>query len=60
MEYLYFFANATVSMWIVEYLTEHSELSLDDIAHGKPNREDIEAFKQQFIQGSGSCPKSLR
>ncbi|MGB7417277.1 MAG: hypothetical protein WA902_23985 [Thermosynechococcaceae cyanobacterium] len=30
------------------------------VAHGKPHREDIAAFQQQFIQGVGSCPKSLR
>lgn len=30
------------------------------VAHGKPSREEIEAYQQHFIQGLGACPKSLR
>jgi len=29
------------------------------ISHGSPQREDIEAFRQQFIHGLGYCPQHL-
>jgi hypothetical protein len=129
MEYFNFFPNATVSIGVIEYLTQHPELFLDCVtvvhfpegwlirirltrslasqleanflavmsefgeicipsipmraafnelsegqtptkvmqqygiaivAHGKPDRTEIEDFRQQFIQGVGTCPKSLR
>lgn len=129
MEYLYFFDNASLSIWVIEYLQQCRGLSLEvvtviylsggwlirikfqewldpksdanfravmdefgyacvpsmammaalkDLAdgqnpttvmqhyqieivtHGQPSREEIEAFQQQFILGSRSCPKSLR
>jgi hypothetical protein len=29
------------------------------VAHGSPEREEIEAFRQQFVQGLGYCPQTL-
>jgi hypothetical protein len=29
------------------------------IAHGQPDLSEIEAFRQQFIQGLGYCPETL-
>jgi hypothetical protein len=29
------------------------------ISHGVPERQDIEAFREQFIQGLGYCPETL-
>lgn len=29
------------------------------VSHGSPAREEIEAFRQQFIRGLGYCPESL-
>lgn len=29
------------------------------VSHGSPQREEIEAFRQQFIRGLGYCPKNL-
>jgi hypothetical protein len=29
------------------------------VSHGQPNREDIEAFRTQFVQGLGYCPEAL-
>ncbi len=29
------------------------------VSHGQPNREDIEAFRSQFVQGLGYCPEAL-
>ena len=29
------------------------------VAHGQPTQVEIEAFRQQFIQGLGYCPPSL-
>jgi hypothetical protein len=29
------------------------------ISHGSPQREEIEAFRQQFMSGLGYCPQSL-
>ncbi|MCG9893784.1 MAG: hypothetical protein MH252_22260 [Thermosynechococcaceae cyanobacterium MS004] len=29
------------------------------IEHGQPNLSEIEAFRQQFIQGLGYCPETL-
>ena len=29
------------------------------IAHGSPEREEIEAFRHQFVQGLGYCPETL-
>ncbi len=30
------------------------------IAHGKPDRKNIEVFQQEFVQGASICPKSLK
>jgi hypothetical protein len=29
------------------------------VAHGSPQRQEIEAFRQQFISGLGYCPPTL-
>jgi len=29
------------------------------VSHGQPNKEEIEAFRQQFINGLGYCPQTL-
>lgn len=29
------------------------------VSHGSPEREDIEAFRQQFVRGLGYCPETL-
>ncbi len=29
------------------------------VSHGSPEREEIEAFCQQFVQGLGYCPETL-
>ncbi len=29
------------------------------VSHGKPEREEIEAFRQQFVKGLGYCPETL-
>jgi len=29
------------------------------VSHGIPNREDIEAFRTQFVRGLGYCPEAL-
>lgn len=29
------------------------------VSHGKPDREDIEAFRRQFVLGLGYCPETL-
>ncbi|GAA6623387.1 hypothetical protein [Scytonema sp. NUACC26] len=29
------------------------------VSHGSPQREDIEAFREQFINGLGYCPQTL-
>jgi hypothetical protein len=29
------------------------------VSHGKPNREDIETFRTQFVKGLGYCPEAL-
>lgn len=29
------------------------------VSHGSPEREEIEAFQQQFVQGLGYCPETL-
>jgi hypothetical protein len=29
------------------------------VSHGSPEREEIEAFKQQFVKGLGYCPETL-
>lgn len=29
------------------------------VSHGSPEREEIEAFKHQFVQGLGYCPETL-
>ena len=29
------------------------------VSHGKPEREEIEAFRQQFVRGLGYCPETL-
>ena len=29
------------------------------VSHGKPDREEIEAFREQFVQGLGYCPETL-
>ncbi|UJB72541.1 hypothetical protein HRE53_28500 (plasmid) [Acaryochloris sp. 'Moss Beach'] len=129
MEYLYLFDNASIAIWVIEYLKQRPELPLEYVTvvhlpsgwlirvkfdgsiqdklemnfravmkefgypcvpssvmstalvslakgqtptevmqryqiaivvHGKPNREEIEAFQQQVIQGLGACPNSLQ
>jgi hypothetical protein len=29
------------------------------VSHGKPDREEIEAFRRQFVMGLGYCPETL-
>lgn len=29
------------------------------VSHGSPQREEIEAFRQQFVKGLGYCPETL-
>jgi hypothetical protein len=29
------------------------------VAHGQPERQEIEAFRQQFVRGLGYCPETL-
>jgi hypothetical protein len=29
------------------------------VSHGSPEREEIEAFREQFVQGLGYCPETL-
>ncbi|MFP4008477.1 MAG: hypothetical protein ACLFV6_10800 [Spirulinaceae cyanobacterium] len=29
------------------------------VAHGRPNRSDIESFRRQFTRGLGYCPETL-
>ena len=29
------------------------------VSHGSPEREEIEAFRQQFVRGLGYCPQTL-
>jgi len=29
------------------------------VSHGSPEREEIEAFRQQFVRGLGYCPETL-
>ena len=29
------------------------------VSHGSPEREEIEAFRQQFVKGLGYCPETL-
>ncbi len=29
------------------------------VSHGKPEREEIEEFRQQFVKGLGYCPETL-
>ena len=29
------------------------------VSHGTPDREDIEEFRKQFVQGLGYCPETL-
>lgn len=29
------------------------------VSHGRPNRTEIEEFREQFIQGLGYCPETL-
>ena len=29
------------------------------VSHGLPNKEDIEAFREQFTKGLGYCPETL-
>ncbi len=29
------------------------------VSHGSPERDEIEAFKQQFVKGLGYCPETL-
>ncbi|MEB3179225.1 MAG: hypothetical protein VKL59_09375 [Nostocaceae cyanobacterium] len=29
------------------------------VSHGHPEREEIEAFRQQFVRGLGYCPETL-
>ncbi|MGR3275529.1 hypothetical protein HRE53_19270 [Acaryochloris sp. 'Moss Beach'] len=36
-----------------------SQYQVAVIAHGSPDMTEIEAFRQQFIQGLGYCPETL-
>jgi len=29
------------------------------VCHGRPDRKEIEAFRQQFVKGLGYCPETL-
>jgi hypothetical protein len=29
------------------------------VSHGSPEKEEIEAFRQQFVKGLGYCPETL-
>jgi hypothetical protein len=29
------------------------------VSHGNPERDEIEAFRQQFVRGLGYCPETL-
>ncbi|MDY6803567.1 MAG: hypothetical protein SXA11_07135 [Cyanobacteriota bacterium] len=29
------------------------------VCHGQPNKEEIEAFRKQFVKGLGYCPETL-
>jgi hypothetical protein len=29
------------------------------VSHGSPEREEVEAFRQQFVRGLGYCPETL-
>ena len=29
------------------------------VSHGRPEKEEIEAFRQQFVRGLGYCPETL-
>ncbi|HIK32552.1 MAG TPA: hypothetical protein IGS17_19410 [Oscillatoriales cyanobacterium M59_W2019_021] len=29
------------------------------VSHGKPDRDDIESFRKQFVSGLGYCPETL-
>ncbi|RDH51909.1 hypothetical protein CBF18_03655, partial [Mastigocladus laminosus WC112] len=29
------------------------------VSHGSPEKEEIEAFRQQFVRGLGYCPETL-
>ncbi|NJK37515.1 MAG: hypothetical protein HC825_06480 [Oscillatoriales cyanobacterium RM1_1_9] len=29
------------------------------VSHGRPNREEVEAFRSQFVKGLGYCPEAL-
>ncbi len=29
------------------------------VSHGKPDREEIDAFRRQFVNGLGYCPETL-
>jgi len=29
------------------------------VSHGQPNKEEIEAFRKQFVKGLGYCPETL-
>ncbi|MGB3238933.1 MAG: hypothetical protein WBB29_11590 [Geitlerinemataceae cyanobacterium] len=29
------------------------------VSHGKPDRDDIESFRKQFVNGLGYCPETL-
>jgi len=29
------------------------------VSHGKPDRKEIEAFRNQFVMGLGYCPETL-
>ena len=29
------------------------------VSHGRPNVQDIEQFREQFVQGLGYCPETL-
>jgi hypothetical protein len=52
-----------MALWCLE--KGHSTLSVMRryqvaiVAHGSPDRREIEAFRQQFVKGLGYCPETL-
>ncbi|XGB42519.1 MAG: hypothetical protein LVS60_01185 [Nodosilinea sp. LVE1205-7] len=52
-----------MALWALEIgqapvdVMRHYQVAI--VSHGKPNREDIEAFRRQFVLGLGYCPETL-
>lgn len=51
------FACLAAGAMPTEVMSRHQ---IEFIAHGKPEREDIEFFRQRLLQASGYYPNSLR